>query len=48
MINQDSLDILLVMLHNDDQGVIITRFDSDGILIENSDINPCFPSCSLR
>lgn len=47
MIYQNSLDILVAMLHGDDQGVIIVRIDSDGILVEKYDVNFCFPSHAL-
>lgn len=44
---QDSLDIQVSMLDNDDQGAIIARIESDGVLFGKGDVNSCFPSCAL-
>lgn len=47
MIYQNSLDILVVTLYSDDQGVIIIRIDSDGILLEKGDVSLWFPLHAL-
>ena len=43
MIYQDSLDIPVAMLYVEKQGVIIMRVDSNNIIVEEGDVDPCFP-----
>lgn len=38
-IYQDALDILVSMLHSEDQGIIIVRVDFEGFLHGEGDVN---------
>lgn len=42
MVYHDAFDVQVSLLHNDDQMIIIVKVDSEGVLLGEDDINPCF------